>query len=778
MALGFQSAYAFSLLGPVAIGDDAWQVTLIGYNPLPGLGPPGFTDGLLTGPKNLGESYRRNAGVMYYGFDASWQPFFGSNGEYAVQQAFDLLNGVMNGQGNTPLYLYSPTNGYLGDATGPAITLTPANSLDSYSAGLAEFPFNSEGENYTASALGLLDVKSVTLSDLLEQLGLADAVRYTWALHDRFIPPGAVCNPPGPGNGVEYTVVQRNLDIIPSALNQLQYSAYVNGELYSYWIDENCGVAGGSPPDVDALEIPVDTLNNAPPVASGNGVMALVTGFFYTGLTRDDVGGLRWLYSTNNYDSAHSPAYLESQALGSAMLSYSTPTLLFTTNYNLLVATAMTNDPATLAGLFPGIQFNYLTNYWSNVVSSSMTFVTNFPIGGPSGQGFVGLQTNYSTNLVDFFIYSFGNVVTNKVFPTTSYRFQTITVGPPIGSPVGSAFVTNVTYSSAFQSNIASGDYFVITNGSCPPNIILTLQTNVNIVTNLIAGTTNTDGSSIVQNLVYFYTNYVFEVNDCTLTTASGPQDFLGLGRMQFIRISDDDPFDYLTQQLQTAITNQYSMVVFTNGQYQIRKFQRIVTRPDFLFAAQDLATGPGAVPGDQNRPSRNVNFNQTTVQTGLAGPGTIDTPTTFTFNKVGPVYENTAPASLIGPSGATTFFLWGSFDGTTNAPVVYPNGTSLVNLGAAAVIQIFPAPPTLPSGTAGVGYSVAFSATGTIGTVHWQLAPGISAGLPNGLNLSDNGVLSGTPTQRGTFDNIIVEMSDSSTPPRVVDTGYSLTIN
>ena len=132
----------------------------------------------------------------------------------------------------------------------------------------------------------------------------------------------------------------------------------------------------------------------------------------------------------------------------------------------------------------------------------------------------------------------------------------------------------------------------------------------------------------------------------------------------------------------------------------------------------------------------------------------------------------------MIGPSGAAKAYLWGSFDGTTNAPVVYPNGTSLENLANEAVIQISPPPPALPTGTNGVAYNVTFTATGTSGAVTWTLA-NVSAGLPPGLNpLSPNGVLSGTPTQSGTFDNIVVQMTDSSTPPRVVQTSYSLTIN
>ena len=248
---------------------------------------------------------------------------------------------------------------------------------------------------------------------------------------------------------------------------------------------------------------------------------------------------------------------------------------------------------------------------------------------------------------------------------------------------------------------------------------------------------------------------------------------------MQFFRVNDGN-FDYQSGLFVTPITNQYTMVVFTNGQYLTQTFQRVVTAPDFLFAASDELNGPDALPTEITY-TRNINFNQANIQTGLSGPGTIDSPTTITFDKVGPVYLNESPASMIGPSGASrTGFVWGSFDGTTNAPVVYPNGTSLGNLANEAVIQISPPPPALPNGTNGVTYNVTnvtFTATGTSGAVTWTM-PNFSAGLPPGLNpLSPNGVLSGTPTQSGTFNNIVVQMTDSSTPPRIVQTIYSLKI-
>ena len=741
LVLGLQSSWAFSLLGPVAIGGDAWQVTLIGYNPLPGFGPPFFIDGLLTGPKNLGEGYRRNTPTNYYTFDPSYSDYFGSNGEAAVEQAFDILNSLTN--------------------------------VDSYSANLSEFPLNSESENYTANSLGLFDVKSETLSLLMEQLGLADAVRYTWALHDRYLPPGATCNPPGPGSGVQYTVVQRNFDFIASPLNQIQYSPYVNGELYYYFIDENCGAAGASPPDVDALEYPADTLINNPPVASGIGEDALRDGVFYTGLTRDDVAGLRWLYSTNNYDTPSS-AYLESPAAGSVFFStnVNSPQLLYTSNLNVLVSTSLTNSPATLQTLYPGLQFGLVSSSFSNVVSMVVTnYVTN--LIGYSGPVNV-IATNHVTNIVQFYQYAFGNVVTNKSYPHTTYKLQTITVGPPIGSPAGSPFATNITYHT-YQSNVVSGDFFIITNGTCGPNIIQTLQTNVEVVTNTIVANTLTGGEVFMQNLISYSTNHVFVVQPCTFVT-NAVADYQGIGKIQFLRVRDDN-YDYQTAQFIQPITNQYTMVVITNGQAMTQTFQRVVTTPDFLFAASDQLSGPNAIPVNGSF-TRNINFDQVNIQPGLAGPGTIDPPTTIAFNKVGPVYDNTAPSFLTYQTRfEDIYFLWGSFDGTTNAPVVYPNGTSIVNLAAEALIQIFPPPPTLPNGNNGVSYNVPFTVVaGGVPPYTWALAPN-SAGLPTGLSLS-GGVISGTPTQSGTYDNIVIQMTDSSTPPRTVQMTYSLTIN
>jgi len=754
LALALPSARSFSLLGPEANGGDAWQVNANGYNPLlNGGAPPFFLDGISAGPKNLGEGYRRNTPVMYYTFDATFGDYFGSNGEVAVQQAFDILN-----------------NAFTNNPTGVA------NGIDGYSTSLAEFPLNPASQNFLAGTTGLLDLKSVTLTLLMEQLGLADAVRYTWALHDRRTIPGCTGSCP---LCMEYLVIMRNFDYFPTPLDQSQYSPYINNGLYYYFISEICAGAA-APPNADAIEQSVDPLNNNPPVASasGEGAFMLPLGYFFTGLSRDDAAGLRWLYSTNNYDTV-AAGYRESPAPGSFLFgtNFNSPQVLYTSNYNALISASSTNNPAALQALYPWLSFD--TNppsYFSLVVTPNVVaYLTNY-VGQPADQpATLVITTTYVTNIVQFFQYSFNNVVTNKTYPQTSYAIQTITAGPPVGWPLGTPFVTNVTL-QMFQSNVVSGDYFFLSNGACAPHIIQTLQTNINVVTNTIVAATNANGQLYVQNLITYFTNYAYLVQPCTLAS-NAVANYQGIGKIQFVRVRDDN-YDYQTLQFIQPVTNQYTMVVITNGQAVTRTFQRVLTAPDLVFAAQDEASGPSS--GDAvNTYNRSVHFNQNNIQPNLAGPGTIDSSSSNTvyFDKVGPVFNNQSPAFLNGPFGVFSgYFIWGSFDGTTNTPVVYPNGTSLANLAASALVQIFPPPPTLPNGTNGVAYNVALTANNTTGSLTWTLASN-SAALPPGLTLSPGGVVSGTPTASATFDDIIIQLRDSSTPPRTLQMIYSLTI-
>lgn len=79
----------------------------------------------------------------------------------------------------------------------------------------------------------------------------------------------------------------------------------------------------------------------------------------------------------------------------------------------------------------------------------------------------------------------------------------------------------------------------------------------------------------------------------------------------------------------------------------------------------------------------------------------------------------------------------------------------------------------SLPSGTVGTAYSQSLSATGGTAPYTWSH----TGTLPAGVDLSTAGVLSGTPTESGTFP-ITVQVSDSSSPALTATKSLSLVIN
>lgn len=750
-----QSVQAFSISGPTANGGDSWQSPVIGY-------------GQLKAPKNLGEEYRRNTPGMYYACNANFLDYFGSNGLAAVQSAFAIMNNLTN--------------------------------VSSYSADLAEFPTESRHINFQAQALGVIDLKSYTLGAMVEQLGLANPVQYTWTLHDRYHYPNTPPCPAGEG----YLVVQRNFDYVSSPLNQLQYSPYVNDILYSYQVLEYCT---GPNPLALAQPFSVDPLASVySPIAAyvedypNVDVDLIYWGDYYTGLTRDDVAGLRYLLKTNNVNW-ESPA-------GNSTLTVITTNFLsqvpFPVNVNspsgygtfdlsALQAASRTNDPATLQTLFPGLIVATSSNYLSIVATPIVTSTFKNIIGAPAGSapklvvktnGYVySSQTNYVT--------TFANVFTNHYKINPGAILQTITVEPKSGSPLGSPSITNITTKSVTLTNTTAGDFYTLTP-DCPLNLLSVLYSNVVTTTNLltvintnIVTSSNTTTYFYAQTLVTTFTNYVFRANpvDCTQAT-NGAALYQGIERIKFTLSS----YDSLLGQFFQPITNNYSMVTVVNSQARQQHFQRVITQPDFLFSAEDLASGPDALPNVTIQ-RRNINFNEANVLPGLAGPGTIDTPTTITFNKVGPVYYNgtaflgdvmdgtpyfnATPGGDVQDTFYQWYFVWGSYDGTTNAPVVYPNGTSIANLENQIFIQV--SPTSLPVGSKGHSYpATTFTATGGSFTAPFTWSLAFGSGIPAGMALSSTGTLSGTPTQSGTFD-FILQLTDSLS--RSVQWNYSITI-
>ena len=95
-------------------------------------------------------------------------------------------------------------------------------------------------------------------------------------------------------------------------------------------------------------------------------------------------------------------------------------------------------------------------------------------------------------------------------------------------------------------------------------------------------------------------------------------------------------------------------------------------------------------------------------------------------------------------------------------------NGGNAVNFNLSNICQaISVALPLVNTGTAGQFFSQDFAQMGSVGTFSFGLNSGT---LPQGLMLSTNGTLSGTPTQTGSFP-ITVKVTDSNNC-----TGVSLT--
>ena len=118
---------------------------------------------------------------------------------------------------------------------------------------------------------------------------------------------------------------------------------------------------------------------------------------------------------------------------------------------------------------------------------------------------------------------------------------------------------------------------------------------------------------------------------------------------------------------------------------------------------------------------------------------------------------------------------MWGSFDGTTNAPVVYPTGTSIYNLENQVLIQI--SPVYLPNGWVGQPYRAQLATAGATPNwappFTWSKAPA-SGAWPPGLDISPGGLISGTPAAGG-FYEIAVQATDSV--GRTAQRSYSLNL-
>ena len=242
-----RQASAFSLLGARA----SWMTDEVG------LGTK-YPSGV-GGPMNLGEAYRFNMPVITYAYDASFLRYFGASGVAAIESAMKVLNDI------------------------------PA--ADSMSTTLDEFPTVTLRHNATASALSIIDIKTTTLSFMLEQLGVAAPENYVFSIRAHWT---------DPAQQEHFSVINPNFDPVT-----LQQSSSINGYQFTYQIFQT------DTAEWKAVNFPVNPLapgfttvaNFAQSFASVGRGGSLANGFgtYFPALTREDIAAFRYMLSTTNY---------------------------------------------------------------------------------------------------------------------------------------------------------------------------------------------------------------------------------------------------------------------------------------------------------------------------------------------------------------------------------------------------------------------------------------------------------------------------------------------
>ena len=334
---------------------------------------------------------------------------------------------------------------------------------------------------------------------------------------------------------------------------------------------------------------------------------------------------------------------------------------------------------------------------------------------------------------------------------------QTITVTNPSVSVgvVGQAFSQSFT-----QSGAIGGATFSLASGTLPSGLTLSasgvlsgvpMQTGTFPITVSVTDGNGCSGTGPVYNLII----------NCQTITVTAPSNLTG------------------------TVGAAYSEQFTQSGAIGAVTFSLSGTLPTGMtFAADGMLSGTptqsGAFPitvtaTDSNGCSGSVSVTLTigcqtiTVTNPATSTGTAGSPFSATFTQSGA--SGTATFSLASgtlPSGLTlsasgvlsgTPTQAGSF--TITVKVTDANGCTGTGPAYNLVIScqtITVTNPLVTNGTVGTAFSQTFTQSGAIGTATFTT----SSTLPTGLALSASGVLSGTPTQSGTF-NIVVTVTDAN---------------
>jgi len=147
----------------------------------------------------------------------------------------------------------------------------------------------------------------------------------------------------------------------------------------------------------------------------------------------------------------------------------------------------------------------------------------------------------------------------------------------------------------------------------------------------------------------------------------------LGVNKVTFV----PQPVDPVTGAFLSA-TNQFTDTYVTNSQAIQQLLARVTTQPDFIFSATDLVATTAWF--DRTGTTNWVNNGALNGPPSSPGPGVIQGPVRIVFNKFGNVWESASDnVSEIAASQQVPVY-WGIFDGSTNAPVIFPSSSNRTN--------------------------------------------------------------------------------------------------
>ena len=122
-----------------------------------------------------------------------------------------------------------------------------------------------------------------------------------------------------------------------------------------------------------------------------------------------------------------------------------------------------------------------------------------------------------------------------------------------------------------------------------------------------------------------------------------------------------------------------------TNGVLRSQKVQRVEAAPDIVFdAGVTPFDGVSGEPFPWTRSGTALWANNSAANNPIAtgaehdGPGVIQPLVSIVFSTAGPWRLNEFPRFLDQASPYDYFGGWAAFDGTTNAPFIFPNGKSI----------------------------------------------------------------------------------------------------